>query len=127
MEVRRRPLPKPSPTIEQIGDQELYKQSAQWLIKRLSDRKMRVDRAILFGSIVYDHFPTSDVDLIVVIKQMSYRKSGAAGKEVKKLKAEFKERFNHALHLQFYLASEQDRLTKFLSGLGKYEELKLRT
>ena len=126
-EVKKRPLPKPNPTLEQIGDQELREQSAQWLIKRLSNKKMKVERAILFGSIVHDHFPTSDVDVIVVIEQMSNRQSGIAGRKVKELRAEFKARFNHALHLQFYLASEKDRLNKFLVGLGKYEELKLRT
>ena len=125
-EVKRRPLPGPSPTIEQLGDQELHEQSAQWLIKRFSDTKMNVERAILFGSIVHDHFSTADVDLIVVIKEISYRKSTAAGRRVKGLRADFKARFNHALHLQVYFASEKNRLTRFLSGLGKYEELKLR-
>jgi predicted nucleotidyltransferase len=127
LEVKRRPLPEPPPPFEKLEDEDLHRQAANWLTARLSDKKLGVNRAILFGSVVYDHFPTSDVDVIVFLKPSSDRRVSSAGRRIKaEIGQQFKQRFNHSLHAQLYDASEEVRLTKFLSKLGKYEELTLR-
>jgi predicted nucleotidyltransferase len=124
-QVKQRPLPPP-PTLEKLEDEDLHRQAANWLMARLSDRKLGVSRAILFGSVVYDHFPSSDVDVIVLFKAISDKKVGSAGRRIKaEIGRQFKQRFDHPLHAQLYHASEEARFSKFLSKLEKYEELPL--
>lgn len=126
-EVKQRPLPKPPPSLEELEDEDLLKQAARWLIARLSDGKLGVRRAILFGSVVHDHFPTSDVDVIVFFKATSDRAVAKAGRKIKaEIGQQFKQRFNHPLHAQLFHANEEMRFSNFVSKLGKYEELPLR-
>jgi predicted nucleotidyltransferase len=121
---RRRLSPR-SP-MERLEDRDLYERGKNWLEKRLSDRKMRAGRAFLFGSVVYDHFPTRDVDVLVVIRGGSDRASARAAQRIKDLRKEFSDAFSHELHVQLFLAREEEGLRKFLSRLSKYEQLRLR-
>src|SRR6266481_1881310 len=54
--------------IEQLEDHELYAQATVWLSKRLAERKLHVEGACLFGSIMHDRYPTSDVDVAIWFK-----------------------------------------------------------
>jgi predicted nucleotidyltransferase len=51
--------------IEKLADDELKKQTSKWLSHKFSERRLHVRTAELFGSIVHDHYETSDVDVIV--------------------------------------------------------------
>jgi hypothetical protein len=114
---------KSRPPIEKLEDQALYEQARSWLRKRLSNRRMKVERAIVFGSVIYEHVPTTDVDVIVILRQMSDKASARSGQKIKSLGKEFFERFGHELHVQLFLAREQARIDAFLAKLNKYEEL----
>jgi len=125
-EVRKRPLPK-SPTIEQLEDKELHEQASQWISTWLSDKNPYIQRAVLFGSVVYDQYATSDVDVIVFAQPMTDRKSARIGRKIKdEMRRDFNLRFGHPLHVQLFDANEKDRFEQFLSRLGKYEELPLK-
>jgi len=125
-EVRRRPLPKELPTLDSLDDMELHRQAANWLAASLSDKKLCIQRAILFGSVVHDNYATTDVDVIIFGKPMSDRKLKRVGRKLKgEMGEQFKERFGHRLHLQLYTAMEKERMEAFLKGLSKYEELRL--
>jgi predicted nucleotidyltransferase len=114
---------KSRPPIEKLEDQALYERAKSWLQKRLSNKNMKVERAIIFGSVIYEHVPTTDVDVIVILRQMSDKASARSGQKIKSLGKEFFERFGHELHVQLFLTREQERIDAFLAKLNKYEEL----
>lgn len=123
---QRKTLSRGVPPLQRLEDEELHDQASRWLSKILSDKSLRVQRAILFGSIVHDHYPTSDVDVIVLFKPLRNSQAGKIGRKIKgQIGSDFNRRFAHRLHVQLYLDSEKVRCRKFLSGLGKYEELTL--
>jgi predicted nucleotidyltransferase len=94
-------------SIAALEDFDLKMQASKWLAARLSEQKFHIQQAALFGSIVHDHFRTSDVDVIVRFKPISNR---IVGKTVRRIKSqlgpEFKERFGHDLHVKFFCADE---------------------
>lgn len=125
--VKGRPLPKSPPTIDQLEDKELREQASKWISNWLSDRKLCIQRAVLFGSVVYDHYATSDVDVIIVAEAMTNRKAARIGRKIKnEMRRDFNVRFGHPLHVQLFDATEKDRFEQFLSRLGKFEEVPLK-
>ncbi len=112
--------------MEKMEDRDLYERSKDWLEKHLSDKNMGVHTAYLFGSVIYNHFPTRDVDVLVVLKKASDRTSARAGQRVKDLRNDFLKTFGHTLDVQLFLSREEEGLKKFLSKLNKYERLRLR-
>lgn len=116
----------PSSPMEKLEDRALYERSKAWLEKHLADKKLEVESAILFGSVVHNHFPTTDVDVLVVLKNASDKASARAGQRVKDLRKEFLKTFNHRLDVQLFLSKEEEGLKEFLSKLNKYEWLTLR-
>ena len=112
---------------EKLDDRDLHDRAKSWLESRLSANQL-VDEAFLFGSIVHDHYATSDVDVIVVFKSAREKQIGNAGRELKERVArEFKQNFDHPLHFQLFSADESSRKRKFLTDTGKYEALTLRS
>jgi predicted nucleotidyltransferase len=110
-----------------LEDIELHDQASRWLSGWLSSEDLRVQRAVLFGSVVHEHYPTSDVDVIVLSKPITGRTAKSVGRRIKsEMRREFKLRFGHPLHVQLFLAGEKERFDAFLSRLDKYEELPLR-
>ena len=110
----------------QLEDRHFHDMASRWLSRKLSDSKLCVERAILFGSVVHDHFPTSDVDVIIFAKPMSDKKARRMGRKIKtELCRDFNQTHNHPLHVQLYGASEKGRFEKFLSRQGRWEELRL--
>jgi predicted nucleotidyltransferase len=110
--------------VERLEDEALSSQIRTWLKNRLSETRLGVAHSFLFGSIVYDHYPTSDVDLAVVLKPTTEKQITRIGREFKnKLSVEFKQTFDHPLHVSFFITDEHDRLATFLAKAGKYESL----
>jgi predicted nucleotidyltransferase len=77
-------------SIAALEDDDLKKQASRWLIARLSEQKFHIQQAALFGSIVHDHFRTSDVDVIVRFKPISEK---VIGKTVRRIKGQLANEF----------------------------------
>ena len=109
-----------------LKDQKLRDLASRWLSRKLFDPDLCVERAILFGSVVHDHFPTSDVDVLILMKPVAYRKAVKSGRKIKtEVRRNFKQTFDHQLHFQFFVYDEKDRFDKFLARLRRWEELRL--
>ncbi len=109
---------------ERLDDKGLHDQARSWLESRLSDRKLLVEHAHLFGSVVHDHYSTSDVDVAVTFKAASEKKIGKAGRRLRgEVAQDFKRTFGHRLHFQFFCAQEAEDQNQFLGAAGKYERL----
>jgi predicted nucleotidyltransferase len=106
-----------------LEDADLKKQASKWLITKLSEQKFHVQQAALFGSIVHDHFRTSDVDVIVRFKPIS---DSAIKKSVRRIKSQlaqdFKQKFGHDLHIKFFLTDELPGYDTFAANT-KHEEI----
>lgn len=119
-------LLEPLPSIEQIKDQDLYMQAKAWLETRLSQKHLYVAEAFLYGSIVHDHYPTSDVDVLIVYKSASDKRLKRAGQELQEMvKREFRHRFGHALHSKFLCAAESELQRDYLATAGDHIKLDL--
>jgi hypothetical protein len=58
----------PVPNREQVEQRQLLDAVRDWLLQNaLSERKLHVHKAFLFGSITHDHYATSDVDLAATV------------------------------------------------------------
>ena len=95
--------------LELLEDADLAKQATRWLSVTLSDRKLHLEkRAYLFGSIIHDHYETSDVDVIVEFQPI---KDSQIAKSVRRIRNEiasaFQQKFGHKLHVTFFCANEQ--------------------
>lgn len=113
----------PVPGLEQAQERNLLQAAPSWLRIHLSDRKLHIQRAFLFGSVVRDHYPTADVDLVVVLVPSANRRR-AADRLRSELAVEFKLNFQRRLHLKFCIA---DDLTDFLRRAGgDHQEIYLR-
>lgn len=121
---------RPAPSSERasvstagLEDADLKKMVSKWLIAKLSDRKLHVQRAALFGSIVHDHFRTSDVDVIVKFKPISDAQIGRLVRRIKgPIADEFKRTFGHDLHVKFFCAGEGPGYDAFAADT-KHEEI----
>lgn len=113
-----RAAPKSADALE---DADLKKIVSKWLIAKLSDS--RVQQAALFGSVVHDHFTTSDIDVIVRFKQMPDAQVGKAVRHIKGPIAErFKDQFGHDLHVKFFMAAEKAGYEAFAANT-KHEKI----
>jgi predicted nucleotidyltransferase len=103
--------------VGQMIERDLREQARRWLGRRLSEKKLHVDQALFFGSVLDDWRVTSDVDVIVVFKPIKTERQLV--RIVRRLKdalcADFKRTFSHSLHLQFFTADEQERFQAFLN------------
>ena len=118
-ERRRRPIP----TMEQVRERELLETITSWLEQGLSDRKLHIQRAFLFGSVIHDHYSTNDVDLAVVLHSKA-NKQRAGDRLRNTLAVEFKRRFGHRLHLKFCNANE---IAEFLRHAGAHQEISVQS
>ncbi len=110
-------------SIAALEDADLKKIASKWLIEKLSDRKLHVQHLTLFGSIVHDHFRTSDIDVIVRFKPVSDAKIGRAVRNIKaKIVGQFKQTFDHDLHVKFFCAHEKAGYDAFVADT-KHEEI----
>lgn len=106
-----------------LNERDLRNSVKQWLSARLGASK-DVSRAFLFGSVMHDDYPTRDVDLVVLFKPMSLSTFGRKGRNLRrKLSEDFERRFQHPLHLQFFLASEVAKLDAFVKQADDIEQL----
>lgn len=111
--------------LSNLAEAELRRQAVSWLAGRLEDRKLRVGSAYLFGSVLHDHYPTSDVDLAIQFEPLNERNLGRAAKRFKRqLSQDFGGTFGHPLHVTFFTADEQERRDAFLLKAGKHERLR---
>jgi predicted nucleotidyltransferase len=110
-------------TVAALEDADLKKTASKWLIAKLSDRKLYVQHLTLFGSIVHDHFRTSDVDVIVRFRPVSDAKIARAVRSIKgTLADQFKQIFGHDLHIKFFCADEKSGYEAFIAST-KHEEI----
>lgn len=117
--VRDRMIP-----VQHLEDRDLHDQAKSWLKHRLSEKTLKVKQAFLFGSVIHDHYPTSDVDLGVIVEPTTDRQLARIGRELKKkLAQDFKYTFGHSLHISFFVADEQSRLMDFLAKAGEHEPI----
>lgn len=111
----------------ELEDKVLREAVPNWITNWLAHNGIKAQRAILFGSIAHDHFPTSDVDLIVLSERIGRRQAVSMGRKIKTLmRGEFQQRFGHKLHVQLFLHNEAEGLEAFLKGLSNYEEIRLK-
>jgi predicted nucleotidyltransferase len=112
--------------LSSLKDAELHDQATKWLTGRLSNKKLRVQKAALFGSVVHDHYPTSDVDIVVLFTASSDGQITKIGRQIKgPISNEFRLKFGHSLHVQLFHPIETDRWAAFLTTAGKHEILPL--
>lgn len=112
---------------ETSGEVDRHHQMARWLENKLSDNLLQIDNIRLFGSVVHDHYNTSDVDVIVMFKIIPDTKIGDLVRVLKeKVASEFSETFSHNLHMTFFCAHEQNAMDDFLDRAGKYETLRMK-
>jgi predicted nucleotidyltransferase len=116
-------------TVEQLKDQQISIAMFKWICKWLSNDELKVKHAILFGSMVHDHYPTSDVDLLLLFLPMEDNTFSRISRAVKQdIRQDFSKVFGplHPLHVQILHASEEAKgLPEFLSKAGRYESLEL--
>jgi hypothetical protein len=111
-----------SQAMQPEGDKHL--RVSKWLTNRFSDPHLRVRHAALFGSIVHDHYPTSDVDLVLLFNPRPNRNIAKLVRTTKgDIATTFCNTFGHRLHVTFFCAHEEDDMKKFLSGVGKHETI----
>jgi predicted nucleotidyltransferase len=102
---------------------DLKKAARNWLRTKLSDSKLAVQQAWLFGSITHDHYDTSDVDIIILFKPMGERQIAAAVRKITdQLASQFRLKFNRDLHVKFFCAHEENNRMNFLART-KHEAL----
>ena len=116
-EARRQPVDP-----EKIKERTLLADVQNWLAIELSARRLQVSSAFLFGSVVHDHYPTNDVDLVIVLKS-GVNKSRAGTRLRNDLAVRFKQTFNYPLHLEW---KTPDELGGFLNRAGKSEPIILK-
>jgi hypothetical protein len=110
--------------VEHLEDRDLHDQAKAWLKYRLSDKALGIKEAFLFGSVIHDHYPTSDVDLGVVLQRVPDKRLARIGRDLKgKLATDFKHTFGHSLHISFFVVDEGTRLADFLAKAGEHEPL----
>lgn len=120
--LRRQPLPPPS----QLQKQELRRDVIAWLETQLAWKKAHIGRVFLYGSIVHDHYPSTDVDVVIVFMPAWERTIRRAAKYLhEQIRPAFRQRFGMPLHPQFYLASEELALSGYLERAGKFQEVSL--
>ena len=98
----------------------------KWLASFAEERTLYINKAFLFGSIVHDHYPTSDVDLIIEFK-LSLMTDWRLGTilEIKgKIANDFERTFGHKLHITFFCSNEGAQRDRFLKKAGKFELVK---
>ena len=110
--------------IKTATEKEKYEAVAKWLKSVISKREYCVHQAFLFGSIVHEHYPTSDVDLIV---QFTTLRDSKLSSIVQKLKGgiarDFKATFQHELHVTFFCSNETNQQDRFLRKAGNYQRI----
>lgn len=110
--------------IEELEGRDFHNRAKSWLKNRLSKRSLGVEQSFLFGSIVHEHYSTSDVDLCVVLKAAKEKRLKQIGQKLKsEVALDFKRTFGHSLHVSFLIINEQNRLANFLAKAGKHERL----
>jgi len=98
-----------------LADDQLLDLVVRWLTRRLSDRKLYVASGTLFGSITHNHFPTSDVDVIIFFEKLTKRKQASISRKLRlEVAKEFMQTFGHPLHLQFYSSHEEKPMNRFI-------------
>jgi predicted nucleotidyltransferase len=108
-------------TPHELSEAALRARVSQWIPGALKKKKIRADQLLLFGSITHDHYPTSDIDLIVQFSPMSDRKIASAVRMIKGAIAEdFERTFGHRLHVTFFCAHEAASRDSFLKKAGNY-------
>lgn len=108
-----------------VGSQEQTLRDAvrPWLKSRLAASKLQVEHAGLFGSILRDHYTTSDVDLAVLVKPVTEKRFGRIAACLRGVVArDFKESFGHRLQVQFFSANDIDAFNTFCTD-DKFEAL----
>jgi predicted nucleotidyltransferase len=110
-----------------LDDDSLHDAVPNWIRKWVDRNKIKLQRAMLFGSIVHEHYPTSDVDVIFFSEPVSKRQATVMGRKIKTgMRDEFQRRFGHRLHVQLFLHTEAEGLKEFLAGLSKYEDIQIK-
>ncbi|MGB8898892.1 MAG: hypothetical protein WCC90_06445, partial [Methylocella sp.] len=56
---------------EIASETDLYLRMVSWLKSLVVQPQLFINQAFLFGSVVHDHYPTSDVDLIIEFKSLT--------------------------------------------------------
>jgi predicted nucleotidyltransferase len=106
------------------AEEDKHRRISRWLGVALSERRFGIEHATLFGSIVHDHYPTSDVDLIVLFTQANDRQIRRAVTLIKsELASVFQTTFGHRLHVTFFCSFENHDMVEFIKVAGKHEDI----
>jgi predicted nucleotidyltransferase len=110
--------------LETLTEQALREAVTKWLSDRFAD--FGIEKAFLFGSVMHDHYATSDVDVVVVYREMTERQLAKTGRNLKtKVASEFERTFRHPLHFTLIAAQEAVLLQKFLRDAGRHQPVKI--
>lgn len=114
------------PSASQIEQRDVLDAAREWLESRLGARNLYVGEAYLYGSVVHDHYPTSDVDVLIAFKAASMKRLRSAGLILREeLRREFRQDFQRALHIKVFCAHERDRQAAYMTEAGLCVELKI--
>jgi predicted nucleotidyltransferase len=106
------------------GEKDVRDRIVKWLASASAQQKPYVNQAFLFGSVVHDHYPLSDVDLIIEFKPVSDRRLEKLARKIKgKISEEFERTFQHKLHVTFFCSDETAQRDRFLNKAGKHSSV----
>ena len=86
-----------------------------WLNWHLASANMGVSKAYLFGSVTHNFYGTSDVDAVLLFKQMSAKEYVKKQSKLKSVAQGFTKTFGKPLHFQRFLAEESGEFERFVS------------
>ena len=99
-----------------VSEKDKLDKVSKWLKSTLYAPDYCISQAFLFGSIVHEHYPTSDVDLIVEFKALTYSKLKSISRKLKtEVAKKFETTFGHKLHITFFCSNEPNQRDTFLS------------
>jgi predicted nucleotidyltransferase len=111
-------------SLERLSENERTYAIEKWLANSFSDKRLSIKRAYLFGSIVHDHYQTSDVDLVaefLALKDSRIRRNVRDVKDV--IAKDFFNTFGHPLHVTFFCSDEDEQRRAFLLKAGRTKSI----
>lgn len=102
-----------------LTESALRERVSTWLPESISAHKLVVSNLWLFGSVLRDHYPTSDVDLVVELPPLPAHRIAACVRKIRGLVTQdFERTFGHKLHVTFFCANEVEERDNFLAKAG---------
>ena len=113
-------------SFEKLANADLKAHASKWLSHALSDRKLGIRSVEMFGSVVREHYKTSNVNVIVCLASMRNSRIAASVRRIRgSIANDFERTFGHKLRVQFFCVSEEEDYQAFKTKVGKHEIISL--